>query len=229
MQETKLSLDTERNIPGYTSEYKHYTNLNGNVCGGLVIFFKNYINYEGIRVDDPKDNLGNTKIETQLFRVHLGGSPFMLANLYSRGCDLNSLEHISTFLSAEDKLRDCLINGDFNAHNTIWGSSHTNRQGRAVWEWAEQNNKVLLNDGSVTRVDQGTGVGTCIDLTFASPKFSANSNWVVLEDNWGSDHLPFCTTIYSQNCQKGEKMKMKNLSLIKQIGLFLGSYAGRSP
>ena len=129
----------------------------------------------------------------------------MLANLYSRGCDLNSLEHISTFMTAEDKLRDCLINGDFNAHNTIWGSSHTNRQGRAVWEWAEQNNKVLLNDGSVTRVDQGTGVGTCIDLTFANPKFSANSNWVVLEDNWGSDHLPICTTIYSQNCQKGEK------------------------
>ena len=157
-------------------------------------------------MDDPKVNLGNTKIEYQLFRVHLGGNPFMLVNLYSRGCDLESLDHICASINAEDEHRDCIINGDFNAHNPIWGSPSGDRQGRAVWEWAGENDKILLNDGSITRVDKGTGAGTHIDLTFVSPKFSAISKWVVLDDNLGSDHLPICTTIFSQNCKNGGKI-----------------------
>ena len=162
VQETKFTDKTVKNIPGFNSEFKQHINPHGHACGGLAVYFRDFINYERIRVDDPKDNLGNSKIEYQLFRVHLGGSPFMLVNLYSRGCDLESLEHISASIKAKDELRDCIINGDFNAHNPIWGSPSGDRQGRDVWEWAGENNLILLNDGSITRVDKSRGGGELI-------------------------------------------------------------------
>lgn len=199
IQETKFKENFIRSIPGYTPENKIYSKKGG--AGGMLVYFKNTINYELINIDNPKDSKGNTLLELQLFRVHLERSSFYLVNLYSRGINMNSLNTISSFLNKNNS-KDCVITGDFNAHNEIWGSRFTNRQGRDIWQWIEDNNLILLNDGSNTRLDKGRATFSSIDLTIASPNLSVISEWGMFPDNWGSDHFPQVINIGLNNSNR---------------------------
>lgn len=194
IQETKLNNNITKNIPGYIAHYKYYKNQNNNVCGGLVTYFKNKLNVEEIIVENPRDQKGNIAIEMQLFKLYLNKSTIHLANIYSRGCDLEALNKMSTYFT--NGLRDCVINGDLNSHHPMWGSQKQDSGGRDVLAWTEKNDLVILNDGSPTRVDAATGQLSCIDLTITSPNISAISGWGVVQDTWDSDHFPIITSIF---------------------------------
>ena len=157
---------------------------------GADSVYKNNLNYQMDNVDSIRDEKGDIKVELQILNFHLDKFPFTLANVYSRDWTSGITDQLSSILDIEHK--DCVITGDFNAHNPAWGSARTDRQGEVIWDWAETKNQVLLNDGSPTRVGQGL---TCIDLTFTSPKFAALADWGVMLDTWGSDHFPIITSI----------------------------------
>ncbi|XP_049871151.1 uncharacterized protein LOC126370360 [Pectinophora gossypiella] len=78
--------------------------------------------------------------------------------------------------------RNIIVLGDFNAHNTTWGSPETDDRGEAVEEWAALCGLALLNRGSTdTWVRRQSG--SIVDLTFASPALASRvSNWRVLDD-----------------------------------------------
>ena len=195
IQETKFNGKNIRHIPGYTLENKLFQNNNQNYCGGLATFFKYGINYKNLKVDSARDQNGEIKIETQAFEIYSSGTPHILANIYSRGCDLESLNKLSSLISAQSELNELVITGDFNSHHPLWGARRSDSHGRAVFEWVEQKGLVLLNDGSPTRLDPGRGIFTCLDLTFTSPKLANRVIWQVINDNWGSDHFPILISL----------------------------------
>lgn len=196
VQETKFNERKTCKIPGYYTEQKNYPVTQGiEGKGGLITFIKHGIDYQTLSVDSPRDQNGDIQIEVQLFKIHLAGSPFHLVNLYSRGCDLDSLNKISSSFRTTDGLGDCVITGDFNAHHTNWGSQYTNRKGKDIYKWAEQENLVFMNDGTATRLNKANGSRTAIDLTITSPRFAAISAWGVYQDNFGSDHFPIVLSI----------------------------------
>lgn len=43
-----------------------------------------------------------------------------------------------------------LVLGDFNAHNTIWGSKSTDSKGRVIEQFYQQFNLTILNNGKPT-------------------------------------------------------------------------------
>ena len=199
IQETKFNGKNIRHIPGYTLENKLFQNNNQNYCGGLATFFKYGINYKNLKVDSARDQNGEIKIETQAFEIYSSGTPHILANIYSRGCDLESLNKLSSLISAQSELNELVITGDFNSHHPLWGAQRSDSHGRAVFEWVEQKGLVLLNDGSPTRLDPGRGIFTCLDLTFTSPKLANRVIWQVINDNWGSDHFPILISLWKSN------------------------------
>lgn len=81
--------------------------------------------------------------------------------------------------------------GDFNAHNTLWGSGKSDNNGQVIEELLNDGNLVCLNDGKKTRVDVRTGKESVLDLTLVSNRIAAKCDWEVYEKGTiGSDHHP---------------------------------------
>ena len=117
IQETKFNKKIIRNIPGYTLENKPFKNNNQNYYGGLATYFRHGVNFKNLKVKDARDQNGEIKIETQAFEIYSSDSPYILVNIYSRGCDLESLNNLSSLISAFSELKELVITGDFNSHH----------------------------------------------------------------------------------------------------------------
>ena len=89
--------------------------IKDNFCGILATCFKNGINYKNMNVDNVRDQNGEIKIQVQAFETYSSGIPHILANIYSRGCHLESLNNRSSFISAKSELKELVITGDFNS------------------------------------------------------------------------------------------------------------------
>ena len=83
-----------------------------------------------------------------------------------------------------------IICGDFNAHNRIWGSRSTDKNGEIIEEFMEDNSLVCLNDGNPTRIDIARGGMSCLDITIVSASLAGKCIWSVSKNNIGSDHFP---------------------------------------
>lgn len=74
--------------------------------------------------------------------------------------------------------------GDFNAHNTLWGSRRTDRRGRRIENWLERDNISLLNTGSPTHMDATSHTFSAIDLTITSSNILSDLTWNVSDDHF---------------------------------------------
>ena len=88
-----------------------------------------------------------------------------------------------------------ILLGDFNAHNVLWGSQHTNTSGTLIEKFMADHDLCLLNDGSNTYLHPGYGTFSAIDLTICSPTIFMDLKWEVYEDQCGSDHYPIFANI----------------------------------
>jgi hypothetical protein len=68
------------------------------------------------------------------------------------------------------------------------------KPGEKVIQWIDDRNLVILNDGSPIRIDPNTGNTTALDATIVPATISTSSDWVVIQDPCGSDHLSVITT-----------------------------------
>ncbi|CAC5409664.1 unnamed protein product [Mytilus coruscus] len=83
--------------------------------------------------------------------------------------------------------------GDFNSRSSM-GSSTTDSNGNIIEKVIDQNNMIILNDGTGT-FQTVTGNRTQIDLTLVSASLANDSQWSVLDDQLGSDHFPVLTVL----------------------------------
>ncbi len=63
-----------------------------------------------------------------------------------------------------------------------------------VEDWLLSQNASILNDGTASCINRGTGGFSIPDITAVSNGWSTGTQWAVGED-LGSDHLPITTTI----------------------------------
>ena len=80
--------------------------------------------------------------------------------------------------------------GDFNAKHTLWGQDRCDHRGLVIEELLDQNDIVLMNDGSHTRVDVVHNSTTAIDLTICSSSLRLDYECSVDDNLYGSDHYP---------------------------------------
>lgn len=88
--------------------------------------------------------------------------------------------------------KNCFIGGDFNIHNTTWGSTHDDRFSADLINALDEFNLTVLNNGSATHITH-TGHGSAIDLSLASCRIAGQSSWEILDDTMGSNHYPIIT------------------------------------
>ena len=79
---------------------------------------------------------------------------------------------------------------DFNAHSSLWGSTHTDANSTIAEDMMETRAFVCLNGGCGTRVDVVRGVASCLDLITASNSIASLCECNVMNySTVGSDHF----------------------------------------
>lgn len=76
-----------------------------------------------------------------------------------------------------------LILGYLNLHAKVWcddGGKREDGQAKDVVCWCEENEYVVLDDGSKTCIDRGTGGESTPDVSLASKEVSGRCKWEVL-------------------------------------------------
>lgn len=129
----------------------------------------------------------------------------------------------------EDKARQIegpvIIAGDFNAKAAEWGSSTTDRRGRAILDMAARLGLFVSNSETATTFRRPGCTPTTPDITLASDILSGKlCNWRVLEDYNGSDHqyiafeVKDTSTAVLRNKQRGtRKWKAQHLNTVTLI------------
>jgi len=102
------------------------------------------------------------------------------------------------------------IMGDFNAHSSLWEKDCSSTTSNRLVENIVDSPLLLLNDCSITRVpDSNTQRPTAIDLSLLSACLAVDSNWYVVDDCLGSDHLPIIIEINDITTNEDSKLDDK--------------------
>ena len=83
-----------------------------------------------------------------------------------------------------------LLLGDFNAHDSLWGCTTSDKKGREVVNFLLKTNLCLMNTKAATYIHPATGSRSSIDLAICDPALYLDFSWQVHDDLCGSDHLP---------------------------------------
>lgn len=110
-------------------------------------------------------------------------------SIYIPNPNLSLIPDLSTILFSLPA--PLVIMGDFNCHNTSWGSHHSDCFSSFLIDLFDDINVCIINDGSPTRrVYPGQNSNSAVDLTACSPDLSTTLSWRVLNLTSGSDHFP---------------------------------------
>ena len=88
-----------------------------------------------------------------------------------------------------------LVLGDFNSHGTGWGSSYDDNRSKFIYDLCDDFNMTILNTGEVTRISGPQSQESRLDLALVSNLLSLDCTWKVIQDPYGSDHLPIHISI----------------------------------
>ena len=131
----------------------------------------------------------NSSLEVVACRVKFGTTDLVVCSVYCPSdvaLDDGELDALHHHFGG----RSSVILGDFNAHHGLWGSQRTDGRGLQMMDFISGSDLVILNDGSPTRIADGTGDVSCIDLSLVSSNLAARFEWATYDDTLGSDHLP---------------------------------------
>lgn len=178
LQETNLGPKNTKILKGYTVIRRDRSEGN-RLSGGVAIIVQS-----GIAV---REVIVNSSIETTAVTI-LAHKTFSICSIYippHTPFTVKDLEQV-----VEQLPKPFLMVGDFNAHNTLWGSVKTDSRGQVVEDFILTNNVCLLNTGAPTYCSPSTGTMSCLDLAMCSSSLFLDFKWDIINNPYGSDHLP---------------------------------------
>lgn len=160
LQETRIKQSHKLNVKGYTM-YRNDRTTDQLASGGVAILVQENIPSKHIPLNSPLEVIAIELITTIKVTV---------CNIYIPPAQLinkNEIENVINQLPAP-----YILLGDFNAHNVLWGSSHTDTREKAIGQILENIKVNLLNNGNPTHLTIATGKFSAIDLAFCHPKIA---------------------------------------------------------
>lgn len=164
--------------------------------GGVAIIIKNKFN--PIEIDI---NHNFSKIDVITVECTFNLKTLKIMSIYAAPGHRTKVADYNYLLENSGNNHEYLIvAGDLNGHHSIWGSSKTDFQGRQIVEFTDDNNLILLNNGTNTMVPSPFRQMEPVDITLVSPNISLITEWKVQDnDSMGSDHYPILITIQMNN------------------------------
>ena len=156
--------------------------------GGLLTIIKEDVAFR--EVDLVRD-CPDSSLETLAVEVVIGdGSCLSILNVYCPPIRVlpGELRTAGFDPSVLPSGRRVVIGGDVNAHSPLWDDNQpSDEMGEALEQWLLESGMSVLNDGSPTRVNRGTGGGSAPDITVVHSSQMSGATWEVA-DSFGSDH-----------------------------------------
>ena len=178
LQETFLKETDKFGLRGY-DHYHSYSPQENKATGGSSVLVRQGIIHSRVPIDTA---LQAVAVRLTLHIVLTICSIYIPPTSNLRQTDLQNLY---------DQLpKPCILVGDFNGHNPLWGSSSLSKRGELLENFISINDLCLLNDGSTTYLHPATGTYSALDLSVCSADVLQEFDWSVHDDLCGSDHFP---------------------------------------
>ena len=197
VQETKFKFDYKPDRIGkFNCFSKNFQAANNVAQGGVLIL----INENYYATEFPLNSDFQAIAVKVFFPIE-----FVLCCLYipnSKCLTKNQLNNLIAQLGP-----NFMIVTDPNAHNLIWGSNKDDPRGKIFEDAINENNLIILNDGSQTHFSFGYKTFSAIDLTLISHTLATHFDWCVAEDLYGSDHFPIIISVLSSTIKETRRPK----------------------
>lgn len=178
IQETWLKPCATFSFPGYSVVRRDRPTAGG----GVATLIKTGITYAVLV--PPGD------MECVSVQFYAGAKRLTIHNVYNPP-NVSPIESDYKFLFS---FPNSITLGDFNAHSCLFGATSVCTRGLLLESLMDQYSFACLNTGAGTYLKHD-GTMSHLDITMVSASISLNSNWMVVDDPLGSDHLPIITTI----------------------------------
>ena len=131
---------------------------------------------------DPK-----TSLQAVACSVLLGHIRLTVCSLYLPPSDALTFQDLDSLI--QELPEPFLLCTDANTRHLFWGADRCDRRG-LLWERVfRQYGLHVLNDGSPTRMDDFTGLDSCIGITLSSSSVAQYFTWTTDTDLHDSDHF----------------------------------------
>lgn len=165
IQESRLNTSTNFHLKNFTI-YRRDRGKAQIASGGVATLVHNSIHAEQIILNTEIEAVAVTTVVPNMYKI-------TLCNIYLPPNYNFTNDQIDSLI--QQLPRPFILLGDFNSHNTIWGSNSTNTRGRKI-ESILDDDTLILNDGSPTHFCAKSGNFSAIDLTFTDATIAADLN-----------------------------------------------------
>ena len=188
LQETNFKDNKYTNLKNFNIAYKN--RISSRIAsGGVAIYLKHNISYVEIPL--------NTDIEAIAISGIIHNREICICNVYiPNNFDLQEAELSNLIMQLPTPF---LLVGDFNCHNTLWGSTSTDARGRIIEKILLKSEIILINTNEPTHFNMANGSFSSIDLAFCSPSLHDIVNFTVMSDLYNSDHFPLFIEIINND------------------------------
>ena len=179
LQETKLKQGQTLNIHHYKSF--RYDNPTVTIAHGGVALLVHY--------STPSTTYQlRTNLQAVAATVDLADLKVTIVSIYIPPAEEFPVDEFDSLV--RQLPRNYIIMGDFNAHNSVWGCTRTNRRGRRLEEVVLRHDLCILNSGHPTHIALPSGTTSAIDLSLCSASVGDRFRWRTHSNPCGSDHYP---------------------------------------
>jgi hypothetical protein len=129
----------------------------------------------------------DTLLEVSAIDIKLNNKLTTIVNIYDTDSKTTQSEYQKIFTQIRDQFVVC---GDFNAHHKLWGGKRNDTEGNHLYNHVIENNVIILNDGTGTRLNPINMETSSIDLSLVDTSIGPHCTWYVdQKSTHGSDHF----------------------------------------
>ena len=212
LQETRLRHDTSQTFKYYSTYYSSTDTGDG----GVGILVKNTCIHSNLPL--------RTNLQAVAVCVTLNNKSYTICSIYIPPSQIVTAEELHNLVNQFHG--PYIINGDFNAHSPLWGTTSQNNSvawgtvsqnnlGNVVEQFLNDHDLVLLNTDLPTRFDEFHKTYSLLDLTICHPSVYLDFRCNIFSDRFGSDHFPIQLLSNSDDFPEPETISRWNFKKAK--------------
>lgn len=179
LQETLLDPEFTPSILGY----KFLGSGRKKGAGGVALIIKEELKYNPLNIKNYKNN---SRIEMMGVEIKLRRESVKCITTYIP--PTSQKEELECLYDLD--LHNCIIAGDFNAHNELWSTGKSNNRGTHINNWIKTKKLTIVNSKKICTHFGRENRGSTPDLLLIGENINMTVKEIKILKNIGSDHRP---------------------------------------